>query len=271
LETQKKLTRNVIIKTLVDALEPLGYVHSFWEGGAAAFERIDEWSDLDLYIVVEDDKAEETFLAVEKALNMLSPIKQKYEVQHTPSLGLFQAFYRLEEASEYLILDLAIFTLSSPDKFLEPEIHGKAVFYFNKSEKVKVPQLDERALLEKLEKRVERLQVRFDMFNRFVQKEINRGNHLEAIDLYHNLTLATLVEALRIRYYPVHHDFRMRYIHYELPSEVTAELRRLYFVQDPSLLQGNYDRATRWFRELVSEIDRKGIRELLRASGRAAG
>jgi predicted nucleotidyltransferase len=262
----KRLTRNIIIQTLADALKPLEYVHAFWEGGAAAFNRIDEWSDVDLYIVVDDNKIDETFLAFEKALKELSPIKQKYDVQHPKELGLFQAFYRLDDTSEYLLIDLAVFNLSSPDKFLEPKIHGNAVFYFNKSDRIKPPQLDKDALIRKVQGRLERLQARFGMFNIFIRKEINRGNYLEAIDFYRALTLASLVEALRIRYNPVHHDFKMHYIHYELPPDVIKKLKRFYFIKDEQDFQEKYDEATRWFPEIMSKIDQKEIERIIKGS-----
>src|SRR5690606_31373958 len=133
--------------------------------------------------------------------------------------GVSQAFYRLKDVNEYLIIDLCVLKLSSSEKFLEPEIHGNVVFYFNKSGMVKPPQFDREALVKKVHAGLERLQARFGMFNNFVQKEINRGHHLEAIDLYHGLTLATLVEALRIKYNTIHYNFKMEYVHYELPSE----------------------------------------------------
>lgn len=261
--TKERLTHETIIEALVNALEPLDYIHAFWEGGAAAFDRIDEWSDIDLYMVVEEEKVSETFLAVEKALRSLSPIKLKYVVVHPPESGLFQAFYRLVDASEYLVIDLAVLKFSSPDKFLEPKIHGNVVFYFNKSDEIRCPPLDKDALAKKLLKRLERLKARFDMFNNFTQKEINRGNFLEAIDFYRALTLASLVEALRIKYYPVHHDFRMRYIHYELPSEIIKRLKHLYFVQDEEDLQKKYHEATKWFYQVMSEINRKEIERLM--------
>ena len=263
---ENRLTRDTIVQTLVNALEPLDYVYAFWEGGAAALNRIDEWSDIDLYLVVDDEKVDETFLAVEKALKSLSPIKQKYDVAHPPESGIFQAFYRLEGASEYLVIDLAVLTLNSPDKFLEPEIHGNAVFYFNKSDKVRAPPLDKKTTIGKLLKRLERLRARFDMFNIFIQKEINRGNYLEAMDFYRVLTLASLVEALRMKYSPLHHDFRIRYIHYEIPSEEIKKLKRLFFVKDEKDLQEKYHEGTKWFHKIVSEINRKEIEKLIRKS-----
>jgi len=258
-----KLTRRQIIEALVEALKPLEYVHAFYEGGAAAFNRVDEWSDLDFYLVVDDEKVNETFLIVEKTLKSLSPIKQKIDLPQTAWSGVSQAFYRLKDANDYLIIDLCVLELSSSEKFLEPEIHGNVVFYFNKSGKVKPPQFDSEALVKKVHERLERLQARFDMFNNFVQKEINRSHFLEAIDLYHGLTLATLVEALRIKYNPIHYNFKMQYIHHELPSEVIEKLEHLYFVKDAKDLQEKYYEAIKWFNRTMQEINQKEMERLI--------
>jgi hypothetical protein len=150
-----------------------------------------------------------------------------------------RAYRKWSILTEYLIADLAILKISCPDKFLEPEIHGNAVFHFNKSDKVKPPKFDREAFAKKVQARLGRLQARFDMFNNFVQKEIKRGNSLEALDLYRGLTLTTLVEALRIKHNLLHHDFKMRYIHYELPHETIKKLGRLYFVKDPRIYRKN--------------------------------
>jgi hypothetical protein len=91
------------------------------------------------------------------------------------------------------------------------------------------------------------------LFNIFVQKEINRGNNLEAIDAYYNITLSSLVEILRAKYKPLHYNFKMRYVHYELPKEIAAKLERLFFVKNPVELQSKYNEATEWFIELASE------------------
>jgi predicted nucleotidyltransferase len=251
----RKLTRNKIINMLVSALEPLDYVHAFYEGGAAAFNRIDEWSDIDLYVVVDDEKVDEVFLVAEKTLKSLSPIKQKLRTPQLPWPGVFQTFYKLENASEYLLVDFAVLNSSASEKFLEPLIHGNVVFYFNKDSKVKPTPFDKKVFFKKLHERLEMLQARFGMFNSLVQKEINRGNYLEAIEWYRAFTLASLVEALRIRYKPIHHDFRMRYVHYELPPKTIKKLENLYFIKDAKDLQEKYYKATEWFQETMSEIN----------------
>jgi predicted nucleotidyltransferase len=250
----EKLNREAMVKELVNALEPLDYVHAFYEEGAAAFNRIDEWSDIDLYAVVDDEKVDATFLAAEKALESLSPIEQKLRTPQLPWPGVFQTFYKLKQASEFLLIDLAVLKPSASEKFIEPLIHGNVVFYFNKNNAVKPTTFDRKAFLKKLHERLEVLQARFDMFNNLVQKEISRGNRLEAVEWYRAFTLAALVEALRMKLNPIHYDFRMRYVHYELPPEITERLEKLYFVKNARDLQEKYREATRWFQKTVSEI-----------------
>lgn len=252
--SSKKVTRGAIIKTVASALRRLDFVHAFYESGARAFNRVDKWSDIDLYLVVDDERIDDAFAAVETVLKTLSPIKQKFAVTQLPWPGVSQAFYRLERASEYLLIDLAVIKLSGPEKFLDPQIHGEAVFHFNKSNVVKVPVQSKEELAKNLKQRLTRLKDRFALFNVFVQKEINRGNYLEALVLYQSITLGSVVDVLRIKYSPFHHDFKTRYVQYELPSAINDRLEHLYFVKDRKDLLEKYREATRWYKELVTQV-----------------
>jgi len=263
LTNQKMIGREQIIQTISHALNRLPYVHALFEGGAAGFDRLDEWSDIDLYILVDDHKAKDTFTTVEKSLTSLSRIIQKYDVPQTQWKNVSQAFYRLENTSEYLIIDLAVLETSSEEKFLDPSVHGKAVFYIGKGDEIGVPRLNVEVFVDKILKRIERVQARFSMFNCFVQKEINRGNLIEAADLYYNLTLASLLEALRIKHNPVHYDFKTRYVHRELPEDVIQELENLYFVRNTSDLQEKCVLAARWFHETIKAISKEEIEKRL--------
>ena len=247
----RKLTRKVIVRRLIDGLKPLDYVYAFYEGGAAAFGRIDEWSDIDLYVVADKDRADDVFAQAEKALGEVSPVELKFRTPMLPWRGISQTFYRLEGTSEFLLVDLAVLECDAPEKFLEPRIHGSPVFYFNKRGGVRQPEWDENAFQEKLEGRRQTLSVRFEMFNVFVEKEIKRGNLVEAVEFYRGLVLALLVEALRLRYSPYHVEFRTRYVQYDLPHDVVERLGRLYFVKDEKDLLQKCHEAVTWFRELA--------------------
>lgn len=257
------ISRDVILGTLSTTLRPLGFVHALWEGGAVGYGRLDEWSDLDIYVLVDDDKVKEAFVALEGALSSLSPIAMKYDIGPTSYPGLHQAFYRLEGTSEFLVLDVAVVTMSAPDKFLEAETHGRPAFLFSKLDQTTEPVLDKAGLREKVAKRIPRLRLRMDMFQVFVQKEINRGHAIEALDAYRIVVLGSLTELLRIRYRPVHHEFQTRYLHSELPADVARRLESLYFVEDMEDLAEKYASAMGWFDEVHEEVEALGVDRLL--------
>jgi predicted nucleotidyltransferase len=263
-----RLPRESINRTLKDELEPLPYVHAFWEAGAAAFGRVDAWSDIDLYIVVDDTAVAETFRVVEKTLATLSPIELKHEVPWPPAAGVFQKFYRLEDTNEYLLIDLAVMTQSAPDKFLAREIHGDAVFFFNKGGSVQIPAFNAEAFVVGLLARRQRVRERMDLFGPFVPKEILRGNRLEALEFYRALVIPSLVEALRMRYGPRHYDFRMRYVYRELPPDVIRRLETLAFIKDPGDLAAKYREARAWFDKAIEEVDETQVRREVAGSSK---
>jgi predicted nucleotidyltransferase len=262
----RSVNREAILHTLATALEPLPFVDAMWEGGAAAFDRLDEWSDIDLYIVAADDRIEETFRAVEDALQNLSPIRRKYEPTWPAESGIAQAFYRLERASEYLLVDLAVLKRSAPDKFLEPELHGRAIFSFNKGGALSPPPLDADGFVKKLVERRDRLVLRMEIFGPFVTKELHRRNWLGALDAYHRIVLDSLIQVLRMRHYPAHYSFSVRYVYFELPPDVVRRLEGLSFVRSPEELPAMYREAIEWFQEEAAGVTADLVRLRMRGT-----
>lgn len=248
------VTRDAILAALRSALEPLPSVLAFYEGGAVAWGRLDAWSDVDLYVVVEDAAVEETFRVVEEALSRVAKIERRFPVPHPPASGTAQVFYRLEGAGPHLLVDLAVLTRSAPEKYLEPEVHGKNVVYFDRAGVTEVPPLDRAAFDARMRERLERLRGRFDVFAPFVEKELHRRNWLEALDAYRVIVLGSLVEVLRMKHGPLHHGFGMHYVRYELPPEVVERLERLAFVGAPEELAAKNGEAARWFHETVADL-----------------
>ncbi len=252
---KEMVSREGVVQALVDAMEPLEYVHALWEGGAVAFGRLDRWSDIDICVDAVDERVGDVFPVAEAALVSLAPIELKFDVPPASTHGYVQAFYRLKGTSKFMLVDFAVFKHSEPNKLLEPEIHAASRFHFNKMGAVRIPTLDRAAFLDRMKIGMERLILRFDTFSGFVEKEINRGNWIEAMDLYNRIILGSLMQSLRMRYHPIHYDFGTRYIHYELPPEVVQRLVDLHFVRGPADLPGKAKEAERWFRETIHGID----------------
>jgi hypothetical protein len=246
------LTRETILTALRAALEPLDYVHAMWEGGAAAFDRVDAWSDVDLMVDADDERAGDVLAATERTLVGLSPIRLKHELPQPTWHGHAQTFYQLRDTSAFLTIDFVVLKHSSPRKFLEPEIHGRARVHFDKAGLVRsVAPVDAEALARQLRDRLETLRVTFELFQPLVIKELNRRNHVEAAAFYQGFTLRPLLEALRIRHCPARHNFHTRYVYYDLPAEVVQALEPLFFPASPDDLARKREQAERWFHEVV--------------------
>jgi hypothetical protein len=269
---QYAVSREDVLSAMRGALEPLDHVQAMWEAGAIAFDRVDEWSDIDLQVACDDGRVEDVFGTVESTLRRLSPIDLRYRLPEPTWHGHSQAFYRLEGASPFLMLDFVVMKAGAEDKFLQPEIHGRPHVYFDKSGVVRFKPLDADAFASKLRERVEELRVLFDLFRVLVEKELNRGNVIEAAAFYQSYTLRPLIEALRILHDPTRHNFHTRYVHYDFPESDVKRLTELIFVASGEELAAKRERAEEWFNEVLSAINdgplSAGIR---RAAGRTKG
>lgn len=253
--TDYPLTRERVLSTLKDVLEPLAYTHAMWEGGAAATGRLDAWSDIDLMVDVDDERVEEALALIEHTLERLSGIELRYRLPEPAWHGHTQVFYRLRDASPYLLLDLVIVHHSKEEKFLEPEIHGRAVFYFDKAGLARLPALDTAAWRARLRERLAALRVTFDLFQVLTLKELHRGNWLEALAYYQGYTLRPLVEVLNMRYRPARYNFSTRYAYSELPAGVARKLEALYFVGSGPELGVKRAEAEVWFYQACDDLE----------------
>lgn len=264
--------RDDVLSALRGALEPLDHVQAMWEAGAIAFDRVDDWSDMDLQVASDDGRIEDVFVVVEDTLRRLSAIDLKYRLPEPTWHGHSQAFYRLEGASPFLMLDFVVMKAGAKDKFLQPEIHGRPFVYFDKTGVVRFDPFDAEALATTLRGRVGELRVLFDLFRVLTEKELNRGNVIEAAAFYQSYTLRPLVQALRILHDPTRHNFHTRYVHYDFPEEDVRRLTELFFVADAGELAAKRERADKWFQEVLEAInDGPFSEDIERAAARTNG
>jgi hypothetical protein len=253
------LDRSRILAALRQALEPEASVLAMWEGGAAAWARTDAWSDIDLQVLVEDQQVGAVFTLMERTLESLSPIELRFAVPQPTWHGHDQVFYRLRDADENLLIDLAVMKRSSKNQLRERERHGERVIHFDKTGEAAPIALDRTALKRRIEDRLTQLRVAFSMFQCLTKKELLRGNPLGALVFYHSHTLGPLLTLLRIRHCPERFDFGLRYSALDLPAEVTKALEDLWFVGAASEIAAKRDKAEKMFHAVLQAIDERGI------------
>ncbi len=257
------IQRTDILAALKNSLEPFDFVYAMWEGGAASFNRVDQWSDLDIQIDAEDSHAAETMAIVEQILSQLCPIKRKFELPQPTWHGHLQTFFQLEQASPFEFIDLVVIQHSNSNKFLEKEIHGQALVHFDKCKVVHADPVDPEEMVQKILQRLETMKITFEMFQVLTWKEIYRGNAIEAISYYQSMTIRPLVEALRMLYAPWHYNFHTRYVYYEFPKEVVRRLEPFFYPTDLQALKNCLSEANQWFQEITQQITSEKIRQNL--------
>ncbi|MBD2126254.1 nucleotidyltransferase domain-containing protein [Microcoleus sp. ZQ-A2] len=247
--------RQKILEAILATLEPKDFVLALWQGGSAAHGSTDEWSDIDIQVIVEDDRVEETFDILEESLNTISKIRLKWRVPEPTWHGHSQCFYQLEEASPFLFIDFVVLQQSHPNHFLEVERHGELVIGFDKANLLVQPSLNRSEHFSKMQERLATLRKTFAFFQVIVKKEINRGYLVSAISNYHSYTLQPLVELLGIMYRPERYDFRTKYFYRDFPTEVIARVESLYCVMNLADLAAKQQQAEVLFAETWPRVE----------------
>ncbi len=248
------ITRTDIITAVTAALEPQDGVLAMWEAGSAAFGRLDTYSDIDLLVVVEDDRVQAAFDYFEAALIGVAAIEDVYVLPQPSWHGHEQKFYRLNGMPEWLMIDLAVMKISSENKFLTAELHGEPQVLFDKQSIIQPPAFDWAAHEQRIGARLADLQGFIRLLSHLPQKELDRGRPLDAMSFYQGLLLRPLVELLRMKYDPARYTFGMRYLEFDLPAHEVERLKPLVFVGDEQDLPKKIHLVHRWIETLFADL-----------------
>lgn len=249
------MTRDDILDAVHRALAPLPWVHAMWEGGSASFGRVDQWSDVDIGVAVEDGRVDDGFVEIERALEGLGAVAQRWTINPS-SHAKPQRMYRFADTSSPLV-DVGVLPASTrpEDRFLDRKRHGDARVLLDRTGFTRVAPPDPDAWRERLRGRLADLTSRVDFLGAYATKSARRGDLPEAVGFYQSFVLRPLVEALRIRHDPWRHDFDVRYLRHDLPEPHRSRLFALWTVRDADDLLRKRDEAEAWFREIVASID----------------
>ena len=241
--------RDRITETVSNALQPLAHVLAGWESGSVAFDLEDEYSDIDLnFLLDEESPADPVYAAVESALETISPIV----ASHSAPPG---RYFKLRDAGEFLLVDVCIFRVGGLAERLDLERHGRVRPLFDKGDWLRTDPSAEVSQAESRAKRLGELQEWFSVSQSFVRKAIIRGQQVEALAAFWSVSLKPLVELLRMRYCPARWDFGMRYLDRDLPGPVYDELRGIMFVGEADDLAKHLSKATAWAERLLRELE----------------
>jgi predicted nucleotidyltransferase len=226
------MMRKKILQSMIEELRKHEQVLGCYEAGSVAFDRNDEWSDIDFQVVVKDDFVEQAVKILEEALQSIAEFETRFILPPPTWHGHWQGFYQLKGISPYLMIDAVIMKESSPSYFTETELHGTPNVFFDKTGRIGKEHINRDELQETILKRLQRVESMKKLNPVFVDKEIQRGRETDAFEMYYNLLFRTMVEQLRIKYDPARWSWGPKYLCHILPEDVYNKVKSFSLVKD---------------------------------------
>ncbi|MGE3107446.1 MAG: hypothetical protein AB7G11_00655 [Phycisphaerales bacterium] len=245
------LTRESIIAALTASLQPDPLIRAAALGGSDATARADERSDIDLFLIVRPGAIEHAASRIDAALLSISPIRLRWRLPMPTWHGFHQAFYQLQHAPEWLMVDWVIIEQGTPHPWFEVERHGTMHALFDKDADVVIRHVDRAAIDAAVNKRLEESRVRFQLFRHLAPKQALRDRPIDAAHFYHSLVLRSLVDVLRCVHCPDRYDYGFRYLHDDLPREMYDAVCRLCYPAGPNAIEECVQEASRLMERLT--------------------
>jgi predicted nucleotidyltransferase len=215
--------RQRIIDKFKEKLEPLTYVQALWLEGSGPQGYADDYSDIDLWISVEDEKFTFIYSDVDGLLNELGVVDLRYVMKTNQELG--HVVYHLKNMSEFLTVDV-----NAQKKSREvtlSEATDKVDIIFDKSSIIKFH--PERVVFDKPSK--DRLLDYFKVQHPNVLKNIKRNKPLEAFH-YYDAIIEEVIRYFRLQAWDAEKaNYWRKHIYRDLKYETTKKLEYFTFIK----------------------------------------
>lgn len=204
---------------------------AIWEGGAAATGRLDDFSDLDLCLLIRPGAADSVLARIDQTLG--KSVARSWRKSTPAPWWAAEKLYLLADAPQFFFIDAVLFE-DNDDRayleFMEVERHGRAVVHHDPQKLLSERSVCRSDLRTRLQAKLDDIRGAFPFFVLLVDKELARGNDLTALHSYQRGVLQLFVETVNIAERTPRHDFALRYAESELTEESKAILRELAFV-----------------------------------------
>lgn len=189
-------------------------VHAYWLEGADALNAVDKYSNIDIWLDVEDGLGDIdiVFQIAEEGFSKLGKLDFKFSVDHK-HLKIYQSYYHIEGTSGYLIIDFCIQSHSrdrNEVKFVEGDILEFPKVIFDKSGVITILKNDEQIDVNLIQKVINEIKSKYRQHSRVI-KYVERNNYPEAFIYYLKYVADPLVELIRIKYTPKYHNLHFNY------------------------------------------------------------
>jgi len=207
-------------------------IHTAWEGGSVATGFDDDYSDLDMALICDDDYVKDLFEKTDKYFLDNYGIKEKLRIPEPCWHGHSQTFYLLEDSPKFFYVDLLIEKLSAGNRFMESNRHGISAVWFDKKGLMDGTPMPDEEIKKKIVPKLKYFSKSFFINKIELEKQVLRAREVDALDGYYKLILGRLAFLLNVKNRPAKHDFGLLYSYWDWPKEDHEFVRELLYVKD---------------------------------------
>lgn len=246
--------RDRIIQLLKGKYQTDDRVNAFWLEGSDGLGRNDEYSDLDIWLDVEDGHEQAVLDESAAALATLAPLDLDQIYDH-PHPKIFQRNMHLAGTSEYLLVDFCLQSRSRGSEgctFVEGDVAEQPLIIFDKKQVVTIippPPTNREEIARVYRECAETWEQRAR-----VVKYLHRALYLEAYAYYAKYVAAQLVVLARLLHTPRHWDYGPVHISHHLPKALVEKLERLHQVTSLEDIAARLPEADALWAELEAKL-----------------
>lgn len=181
----EKLNRNIIIDALKNRFIAVDQVYAYWLEGADSLNAVDEYSDIDVWMDVEDGYEDMVFKIAEEEFTKQGKLDFKFKLNHShPKIR--QNYYHIEGTNEYLLIDFCIQCHSrdrNEVKYVEGDILEFPKIIFDKDNIITILEEDKEIDLDIIKNSINEIKGKYMQHSRVI-KYVKRNNYPEAFIYY---------------------------------------------------------------------------------------
>ncbi|MBQ8799719.1 MAG: nucleotidyltransferase domain-containing protein [Lachnospiraceae bacterium] len=240
------MNRDTIITTLTELLKPEESVHALWLEGSDATRRLDEYSDIDICICVDEGSVDEVFQKIQETFTT-DYVHINYDDSER------QMVFHVVGTNKYLMVDFnAYFYGKANTTFVTGDTIDVCKVLFDKKEIIQYKDYDPTEGAGDCDYWKSESEYLFSQLCR-VEKYCLRGLYPEAFVYYQKYVVTPLVFTLRRKYTPTKIGYYMVHISDHIPQEEVKKLNRVLQVSGVDDILANLTFAEEWYKELTKE------------------
>lgn len=229
---------NRLLDIAIVHFESKSYVHSLWLEGSLAENEGDDYSDIDLWVDVDDDYAQQAIVEFRNMLAQHGNLDVDYEIEIEHS-KLRHVTFHLDTMPEFARIELNVQNHSRELPFREGVDVIKVLLDKDNTVKYQQPEAID------IDKSIKQQLAKIDFGDLWVRREINRGKYLEALDAFNHWIIEPLIVIARLKYKPYKTEYGLKHLSKDLPSELVCEIEELYKNSNVADISTNLNRSLR--------------------------